>query len=280
MSASSASAPKRVLSLFVASLLTTGAVALALAGHRPGGLRAARRAPRPPSRPTPCRPCRSTASRGRRPSSATPSTSAATSPAPGRPAPPPGTQETPRSNLLAYDIRTGELITSFAPDLNGQVAGRRRPRPTARGSTSAATSPGRRPAPQPGRRLRHRHRRARDRLQPERQQPGAGARRDHGTVYLGGSITAVGAVSRTRLAAVTAADGALLPWAPVPGVGRPPATATATRDQRRMALVVTSGGTQVVAAGRFDSMNGVKATGVARARRRHRRDPARSRSTS
>ena len=32
MSASSASAPKRVLSLFVASLLTTGAVALALPG--------------------------------------------------------------------------------------------------------------------------------------------------------------------------------------------------------------------------------------------------------
>jgi len=32
-----------------------------------------------------------------------------------------GTQETPRANLLAYDIRTGELIQSFAHDLNGQV---------------------------------------------------------------------------------------------------------------------------------------------------------------
>jgi hypothetical protein len=26
-----------------------------------------------------------------------------------------------RSHLLAYDIRTGELITSFAPTLNAQV---------------------------------------------------------------------------------------------------------------------------------------------------------------
>src|SRR3954452_23086135 len=34
---------------------------------------------------------------------------------------PAGTGETPRANLLAYDIRTGELITSFAHDLNGQV---------------------------------------------------------------------------------------------------------------------------------------------------------------
>ena len=51
-----------------------------------------------------------------------------------------GTQETVRNNLLAYDIRTGALITSFAPDLNAQamtVAAS----PTAPGSTSAATSP-------------------------------------------------------------------------------------------------------------------------------------------
>ena len=32
-----------------------------------------------------------------------------------------GTNETPRSNLLAYDIRTGVLIASFAPSINGQV---------------------------------------------------------------------------------------------------------------------------------------------------------------
>jgi hypothetical protein len=32
-----------------------------------------------------------------------------------------GTNLTPRSNLLAYDIRTGALITTFAPKLNAQA---------------------------------------------------------------------------------------------------------------------------------------------------------------
>ena len=32
----------------------------------------------------------------------------------------PGTNETPRSNILAYDLTTGELITSWAPTLNAQ----------------------------------------------------------------------------------------------------------------------------------------------------------------
>ena len=85
------------------------------------------------------------------------------------------------------------------------------------------------------------------------------------TVYLGGSITAVGGVSRTRLAAVRASDGALLPWAPVPGVGPTTGNRDGNTDTSNavMALVLTGGGNQVVAAGRFDSMNGVKNTGVA-----------------
>ena len=33
----------------------------------------------------------------------------------------PGTNLTPRGNLLAYNLTTGALITSFAPVLNGQV---------------------------------------------------------------------------------------------------------------------------------------------------------------
>ncbi|WP_448625444.1 PKD domain-containing protein [Geodermatophilus sp. URMC 64] len=176
-----------------------------------------------------------------------------------------GTNETPRSNLLAYDIRTGELITSFAPTLNGQVLavsaspdgsrvyvagdftevdGQVRKRVAAFDTASGTLISTWRPNMQ--------------------SQVRAIAATDD-TVYLGGSITAVGGVSRSRLAAVRAADGALLPWAPVPGVGSTAGNSDgnkATSDQV-MSLVVTGNGSQVVAAGRFDSMNGIKATGVA-----------------
>jgi PKD repeat protein len=174
-----------------------------------------------------------------------------------------GTQETVRNNLLAYDIHTGNLITSFAPSLNGQarvitaspdgsriyvggdftqVDGQTRNR-------VAALTP------------------AGDLVGAWRPSISSQVRAIAATneaVYLGGSITAVGGVSRSRLAAVSAADGALLPWAPVPGVGdtsgnRDGNFATSTEV---LALVVTGGGSQVVAAGRFDSLNGTKATGV------------------
>jgi PKD repeat protein len=177
---------------------------------------------------------------------------------------PAGTQETPRANLLAYDIRTGELVASFAHDLDGQVLalaaspdgtrvyaagdfttvdGQTRRRVAAFDTASGALVPSFAPAVQS-------------------QVRALAVTAD--TVYLGGSITAVGSVSRSRLAAVRASDGGLLPWAPVPGVGSTAGNTdgnTNTSDQV-MALTVASTG-QVVAGGRFDSMNGVKATGVA-----------------
>ncbi|OMQ16487.1 hypothetical protein A7K94_0202185 [Modestobacter sp. VKM Ac-2676] len=84
------------------------------------------------------------------------------------------------------------------------------------------------------------------------------------TVYLGGAFTSVGEVGRNRLAAVQATDGSLLGWAPEPGVGSTAGNRngnTATSNVVH-ALVITGGGGQVVAAGRFDSLNGTKATGV------------------
>jgi PKD repeat protein len=176
----------------------------------------------------------------------------------------PGTLETPRSHLLAYDIRTGELIPSFAPSLNGQVLvvvaspdgsriyiggdfttvdGQTRRRVAAFDTASGALLPT---------------------FAPSVSGQVRAIAATGTTVYLGGNFTAVGSIARTRLAALSAGDGSLLPWAPVPGVGSTAGNSdgnTATSNEV-MALVVTGGGDQVVAAGRFDSMNGVKATGV------------------
>ena len=176
---------------------------------------------------------------------------------------PPGTSETVRNNLLAYDIRTGVLVPGFAPSLNAQalvvtpspdgsriyvggdftsVNGQPRNRVAAFDTATGALVPGFTPS-------------------ASSQVNAIAATND--TVYLGGALTAIGGVARQRLAAVRASDGLLLPWAPVPGVGSTAGNSngnTATSNVV-LALVVTPGN-QVVAAGRFDSLNGIKATGV------------------
>jgi PKD repeat protein len=177
---------------------------------------------------------------------------------------PAGTSEVVRNNLLAYDIRTGALIDSFAHDLNAQglavtaspdgsriyvggdfsaVDGQTRYRMAAFDTATGAL-------------VANFHPSVNGRVR-------AIAATDS-TVYFGGNVQAVGSYSRTRLAAVSAANGALLPWAPVPGVGSTSGNRdgnTATSNEV-LALVLTGNGSQVVAAGRFDSLNGVKATGV------------------
>jgi PKD repeat protein len=179
-----------------------------------------------------------------------------------------GTQETARNNMLAYDIRTGALITSFVPNLNGQalalaaspdgsrvyVAG---DFTTANGQTrkrvaAYSTATGQLIAD----------------FAPSVSGQVRALAATNDTVYLGGSISAVGTTSRTSLAAVSA-KGALLPWAPVPGVGTTTGNRLPNNDPRNqqtstevLALLLTGGGSQVVAGGRFDSLNGQKATGI------------------
>jgi hypothetical protein len=169
-----------------------------------------------------------------------------------------------RNNILAYDIRTGSLITSFAPSLNGaalaitaspdgqriyvggnftQVNGQTRNRSAALTAAGSLVSG----------------------WAPNANAPVRAIAATNQTVYLGGSFSAIGSTSRNRLAAVSATTGALLPWAPVPGTGPTDGNEdgrTATSNVV-LALVVTGGGTQVVAGGRFHTMNGVRATGVA-----------------
>ncbi|WP_236834275.1 PKD domain-containing protein, partial [Blastococcus sp. KM273129] len=193
-----------------------------------------------------------------------------------------GTGETVRNNLLAYDIRTGELITSFAPSLNAQAravaASPDGTRLYVGGDFTVADG-------QPRNRIAAYDTRTGGLVGTFRPSVNGTVRAlaaTDTTVYLGGSLSAVGGVSRTRLAAVRASDGGLLPWAPAPGAG--PTTGNwlplfdaagkpiaGTRDAARNAqtsvdvtsLVLTGQGAQVVAGGRFHSMNGAKATGVA-----------------
>ncbi|MGY1814265.1 PKD domain-containing protein [Blastococcus sp. SYSU D00820] len=177
---------------------------------------------------------------------------------------PAGQQETVRNNILAYDIRTGQLITSFAPSLNGQalaiaaspdgsriyvggdftqVNGQTRNRIAALTPDGTLVSGW---APSVSGRVR-------------------AIAATNTTVYFGGALSAVGGVSRTRLAAVSATNGALQSWAPVPGVGSTAGNEDGNRGTSNevLAMVITSNPSQVVVGGRFDSMNGVRATGVA-----------------
>ncbi|MFQ1003613.1 PKD domain-containing protein, partial [Modestobacter sp. SSW1-42] len=180
---------------------------------------------------------------------------------------PAGTGETPRHNLLAYDVRTGVLDPTFAPDLNGQAlvvtASPDGSRIYVGGDFTSANG-------QPRWRVAA-FSTATGQLVPTFSPAAGGQVRaivaTDSAVYLGGNFTSVAGVARDRLAAVSAADGAVLPWAPKPGVGstagnrlpnNDPANALTSKDVMAMVLA----GNQVVVAGRFDSLNGVKATGV------------------
>ncbi|WP_346621723.1 PKD domain-containing protein [Blastococcus montanus] len=176
-----------------------------------------------------------------------------------------GVGETPRGNLLAYDIRTGELLTSFAPRLNGQAlvvtASPDGSRIYVGGDFTEADGQVRRKiaaySTATGRLI--------DTFKPSVSGQVRAIAATDTTVYLGGGISAVGSTARHRLAAVRADNGALLPWAPRPGTGPTDGNDdgnTATSDHVT-GLVVTLGGRQIVASGRFYTMNGARATGIA-----------------
>ncbi|WP_165070195.1 PKD domain-containing protein [Marisediminicola senii] len=155
-----------------------------------------------------------------------------------------GVNTVPRSNLLAYDIRTGELITSFAHTVNGEIK-------------SVATSPD-------GTRVYiggvftqvngiNRYRVAAfdvatGKLVTSFAPTANGAVESvvatNSTVYIGGNFTTLANSTRVRAGAVSASTGALQPFAPVAEGGRV------------SSMVISPDETKVVLGGSFTTLNG------------------------
>lgn len=173
-----------------------------------------------------------------------------------------GTQQTTRRNLLAYDIRTGNLITSFAPDLNAQaltlVASPDGSRIYVGGDFTTANG-----------QTRNRiaaYDTATGQLIASFRPSVYGAVRalaaTSSTVYAGGSFTSIGGgLARKNLAAFNAADGVALSWAPTTGEGTN-ANGSTARSSAVLGIVVVPAANRVIAVGRFARLNATAATGV------------------
>ena len=153
-----------------------------------------------------------------------------------------GVSETPRSNILAYNLSTGVLITSFAPTVNAQIRqveaspdgtrlyivgdfttvnGVARNRVAAFDLPSGTLSS----------------------FNPNANSAVLGVDATDTTVYLAGVFGRVSNNDRLGAAAVTR-DGVLLPWAPVLG------------DRRGKVVLVSPDATKVVLGGSFPTLNG------------------------
>ncbi len=154
----------------------------------------------------------------------------------------PGANQVARSNLLAYDVRSGQMLTTWAPTANAPVKSVTASPDGSRiyigGSfTSVNNQTARRIAaldPATGARI------ASFAPSPSATVDTIVATND--TVYYGGGFGIVNGVPRAFLAANRASDGALLDWAP-----------TASDNVR--ALAISPDGRQVLVGGEFQSLN-------------------------
>ncbi len=161
-----------------------------------------------------------------------------------------GTNETPRGNLIAYDIRTG-VMTSFSHALNAQ------------GRTITASPDGTRVYVggefttvdgQPRNRIA-----AFDTstgslvtsFAPNLNGRVAALTVTNATVYAAGTFTTASGVARKGFTAVAAANGAVLSWAPTADDGTP------------SAMVLTPDQSRVIVAGAFTRLTGAAAYGLA-----------------
>ncbi|MGZ4756386.1 MAG: LamG-like jellyroll fold domain-containing protein, partial [Acidimicrobiia bacterium] len=160
-----------------------------------------------------------------------------------------GTNTTARSNILAFDVTTGALITSWAPSLNAQglaiaasadgstifvggdftqVSGVTRNRVVALNAQTGAVITG---------------------FNPNANSRVSALAINGNTLYMGGTFGTVGGQARSRLAAVNATTGALLPWAP-----------TANGQVRAMVVHPASG--RVIVGGQMSTINGTTELGM------------------
>jgi hypothetical protein len=126
----------------------------------------------------------------------------------------PGTQLTPRRNLLAYDIDTGELDVNFMPDLNASAlvveASPDGSRVYVGGVFTEANGVARQRiaaySVATGELI--------ESFAPPLNGPVRAIAVTNDAVYVGGDFTAVGTSPRKRLAAFRPSDGSLLGWSP------------------------------------------------------------------
>ncbi|QEE62511.1 PKD domain-containing protein [Salinibacterium sp. dk2585] len=162
----------------------------------------------------------------------------------------PGTNEVPRTHLLAYNLTTGALISGFNPTLNGQVlaltASPDGSRIYAVGDFTNVNGTGLSRAA------------AFDTAtgalvmswRPILGSQGRAVHATDSTVYVGGNFTTVNGVPRNRIAAVSAADGSTLDFNP-------------NAESAVNAITLTKDGSKVVVGGKFAALGGVAIRGLA-----------------
>ena len=156
----------------------------------------------------------------------------------------PGVNEVPRSNLLAYDIRTGVLSSTWVPSTNAEVtdieASPDRSRLYVAGNFTTVNG-------QTQRRIAALNPVNGNRIASFNPNPNGRVRSvvaTDSTVYFGGYFGSVGGLTRQRFAAARASDGAVLDWAPSASEGY------------AWDMALSPDGSQVLVVGSFTSVNG------------------------
>jgi len=162
-----------------------------------------------------------------------------------------GPGEVTRNNILAFDITTGNLISSFNPSLNGQAL---RVVPSPDGSRIYVGGEFTQVNGVTRNRLAAFSTATGELIQefaPNVSNVVRAIAATNDTVYFGGNFFAVNGSSRTRLAAVRASDGSNInTWKPT------------ADDNEVQAMAISPSGTRVIIGGRFQKLNGQTRVGI------------------